>query len=121
MHTRIVQLTLKPNASPEFSRVLQEKILPALRNEPGFQDELVFVVLGGPEVTAISIWDSSEDADNYARTAYPAVLKTIGHLLEGEPEVGSYQLALSTLHDKGLAQYPHQSPNTTPSAGVGGG
>ena len=121
MYSRIVQLTLKPNASPEFARILEEKIVPTLRNEPGFQDELVFAVLGGPEVVAISIWDSSDDADNYARTAYPGVLKMIEHLIEPEPVVGSYQLALSTLHDKGLARYPHQSANTTPSAGVGGG
>ena len=121
MYTRIVSFTLKPNASPEFTKLIEQKFVPTLRDEAGFQDLLVFVVPGGPEVVAISIWDSKEDADNYVHTAYRDVLRALEPLIENRPEVETYQLAYSTLHRTGLSEYPPQSPNVTPPPGVGGG
>ena len=115
MFTRIVSMTLKPNVSTKFTELLEQKIVPALRKEPGFQDEMVFVIPGGPEVVAISIWDTKEDADSYARTAYPKVLRMLETLIEKRPEVEEYQLAYSTLHRTGLSEFPKQSPNTTPT------
>jgi heme-degrading monooxygenase HmoA len=120
MFTRIVSMTLKPNASTEFTKMFEQKIVPMLRKEPGFQDVMVFVVPGGPELVAISIWDSKEDAESYARSAYPQVLRTLEHLLDARPEAESYQLAYSTLHRTGVSEFPKQSPNTTPAPGVGG-
>jgi heme-degrading monooxygenase HmoA len=120
MFTRIVSLTLKPNVSTQFSQLLEQKVVPALRKEPGFQDEMVFIVAGGAEVVAISIWKTREDAENYARTAYPKVLRMLENLIEKEPEVEEYQLAYSTIHRTGLSEFPKQSPNTTPAPGVGG-
>jgi len=120
MFTRIVSMTLKPNVSTQFSQLLEQKLVPALRKEPGFQDEMVFVVPGGPEVVAISVWKTREDLDNYARAAYPKVLRMLENLLEKEPRVEVYQLAYSTIHRTGLSEFPKQSANTTPTPGVGG-
>jgi len=74
MFTRIVYLTLKTNAAPEFAKVLEQDVVPKLRAELGFQDELLFISAGGPDVVSISIWDSREGAENHARSAYPQVL-----------------------------------------------
>jgi heme-degrading monooxygenase HmoA len=120
MFTRIVSMTLKPNVSTQFTQLLEQKVVPALRKEPGFEDEMVFVVPGGPEVVAISIWKTREDADNYARAAYPKVLRILENLIEGQPEVEVYQVAYSTIHRTGMSEFPKQSPNTTPTPGVGG-
>jgi heme-degrading monooxygenase HmoA len=121
MFSRIVYLTLKPNASAEFTKLLEQKMVPTLRGEPGFQDEMLFVVPGGPEIVAISIWDSKEDAESYARTTYPQLLRSLELLIEGTPRVETYQLAYSTLHSTGLSEYPKEAPITTPVPGVGGG
>jgi len=110
----------KPNVSTQFIQLLEQRVLPALRKEPGFQDEMIFVVPDGPEMVAISIWKTREDADNYARTAYPKVLRMLETLIEKEPEVEVYQVAYSTLHRTAMSEFPKQSPNTTPAPGVGG-
>jgi heme-degrading monooxygenase HmoA len=120
MFTRIVSMTLKPNVAPQFSQLLEQKLVPALRKEPGFQDEVVFVVAGGPEVVAISVWKTREDLENYARGGYRNVLGMLETLIEKEPRVEVYQLAYSTIHRTGLSEFPKQSPNTTPPPGVGG-
>jgi heme-degrading monooxygenase HmoA len=121
MYSRIVSLTLKPNAGPEFTRMLERTVLPVLRAQPGFRDELLLVVPGGPEVLAISIWDSKEDAERYSRSAFPDVLTAVGQFIEGAPRVGSYLLTFSTAHRVELGEVPMQAPNTTPVPGVGGG
>ena len=121
MYTRIVSFTLKPNASPAFTNLIEQKFVPTLRNEAGFQDLMIFVVPGGPEVVAVSIWDSKDDAESYVRSSYRDVLRALEPLIEEKPEVETYQLAYSTLHRTGMSEYPKQSSNVTPSPGVGGG
>jgi hypothetical protein len=47
-------------------------------------------------------------------------LKALEKVIEKTPEVRTLQLAYSTMHKPGAAAFPKQSPNTTPTAGVGG-
>lgn len=121
MFSRFVSMTLKPNAGQEFTNALANTVLPILREQPGFRDELLFVTPGGPEVLAISLWDSKEDADKYARAAYPDILNSLSNFIEGTPTVQTYLLAFSTAHRIELGTVPLQSRITTPVPGVGGG
>jgi len=119
MFSRFVSITLKPNAAQEFTDVLANTILPILREQRGFRDELLFTT-GGPEVLAVSIWDSKDDADKFAKAAYPDILSSLSNLIEGTPTVQTHLLAFSTAHEIELGKAPVQSPITTPVAGVGG-
>ena len=118
MFARIVSLQVKPNASSEFARVFENEIVPALRRQRGFSDEMLFVDPGGPETVAISLWNSRQDADAYGREIYPQLLKSLAKLIERAPAVGTFQLAYSTLQPD-AAQFPSQSPNTTPPGAPG--
>ncbi len=120
MFTRIVYLTLKTNAAPEFAKVVEQDVVPKLRAELGFQDELLFISAGGPDVVSISIWDSREGAENHARSAYPQVLRILERFIEGTPSVETCQLGYSTLHRTGPSEFLKESPITTPVPGVGG-
>ena len=120
MFARIVSVQLKPNAASQFTEILEKRILPSLRKQRGFKDEMLFLVPGAPEVVAISLWDSKEDVEAYDRAGYPEIKKLLANVIEKTPEVKTYQLGLSTLHKLGDIALRTQSPNTTPSAGVGG-
>ena len=49
---------LKPNARTEFAQTIEKEIMPLLRKQNGFQDEIAFVAEGtGTEVVAIGLWD----------------------------------------------------------------
>src|SRR5260370_39997725 len=98
MFARIVSMQLKQNTHREFSELFDKKILPTLRKQPGFRDELLFVDPGGPEVVAISLWDSKENAETYNRATYPEVLKTLANVTDGTPKEQPFQFASSTLH-----------------------
>ena len=64
MFARSVSIRLKPNGFAEFVRVIEEKIVPLLRTQKGFQDEITLFVPGGSEAVEISLWDREEDADS---------------------------------------------------------
>ena len=120
MFSRFVSMTLKPNAGQEFTNALERQILPILRAQRGFRDEMIFVEPGSPELLAVSLWDSQEDADRYSRAVYPEVLNLLSPLIEGTPRIETYLLTYSTAHRIGLGTVPLEDPNTTPIPGVGG-
>jgi heme-degrading monooxygenase HmoA len=98
MFARIVSMQVKPNTHQEFTRTFENEIIPTLRKQQGFKDEMLFVIPGGPEVVAISLWDSKENADNYNRATYPEVLKTLAKVIERAPKVETFEVAYSTFH-----------------------
>src|SRR6266568_1946767 len=67
MYARNVTLHLKANTAPEFTRMLETDVLPILRRQNGFKDEITFLAADGAEAVAISLWDRKENADNYSR------------------------------------------------------
>ena len=98
MYARNVTLHLKANTAPEFTRTLETDVLPLLRKQNGFKDEITFVAPDGAEAIAISLWDRKESADAYGRDTYPEVLKSLAKVIEGTPEVLNYEVANSTCH-----------------------
>jgi hypothetical protein len=98
MYVRNVALHLKANSAGEFTRMLETDVLPVLRKQNGFKDELAFVGSNGAEAVSISMWDRKESADAYARDTYPAVLKSMHKVVEGTPKVDTWEVSNSTFH-----------------------
>jgi len=98
MFTRHVILGLKANSADEFTRIIESEILPLLREQKGFRDEITFIATDRSEAIAISFWDTKESAEAYNLTAYPVVLKALSNVVEGTPRVGTAEVATSTLH-----------------------
>jgi heme-degrading monooxygenase HmoA len=89
MFARTVRMQLKPNSVVEFAQTTEKDIIPLLRKQPGFQDEIVFVVPDGTEAVAISVWDQQEHSEAYARGTYPQVLQAVTKVVEGTPQVST--------------------------------
>jgi hypothetical protein len=98
MIARSVSFHLKPGRAADFTRLLDKEIIPMLRKQKGFQDEIAFVTPGGADAVGISVWDLKENADTYARGAYSGVLKTLAQVVEGAPQVQTYEVSNSTFH-----------------------
>ena len=60
---------------PEFTRLLEEEIIPLLRKQKGFQDEISFLAPERNEAVAISFWDKQDNAEAYNHAAYLDVLR----------------------------------------------
>ena len=98
MFARSVSIRLKPNSSTEFANLMEKEILPLLRKQKGFRDEISLIVPGGQEALGISLWDEKEQAEAYSRGSYAEVLKSLGKVVEGTPQVHTYEVSNSTFH-----------------------
>ena len=98
MYARKVSMNLKPNCAHELTRKLENQVIPLLRKQTGFQDEITFVAPGEKKAFGISLWGTKENAEAYNRATYPEVTKLLSGLIEGSPEVESYEVANSTFH-----------------------
>jgi len=91
-------MELRPNSHADFTRRIESEILPLLRKQKGFQDEITFVNPAGKDAFAISLWDSKESAEAYNRASFAEVTKLLSKLVEGTPRVKTYDVANSTFH-----------------------
>jgi heme-degrading monooxygenase HmoA len=98
MLARTVRMQLKPNSVAAFTRTLENDIIPLLRQQPGFQDEMACVVPGGTEAVSISVWDQQANAEAYAHGTSPHVLQAVANVVEGTPQVDTYEVSNSTFH-----------------------
>lgn len=98
MYVRQVTINLKPNTQSKFTDSLEKQIIPLLRTQHGFKDEVAFVAPGGNQAVSISFWDRKEDAETYERGTYPQVLKALSDIADGAPSVKPYEVSNSTWH-----------------------
>jgi|SRR5688500_13860665 len=98
MFARNVSIRLKPNTLTQFTTTLDNEVLTLLKKQPGFRDEIAFSSDDQLHVTAISLWDTKEQAEAYNTSAYPQVLKSMEKFTDGEPKVRVNKVASSTLH-----------------------
>jgi heme-degrading monooxygenase HmoA len=99
MYTRIVETTSKHGKARELCHTIDEKVLPILKKQTGFVDELVMVSDSDPNrVVSISFWKTREDAERYDREQFDNVKKTIQHTLDGAPDVRTFDVHTSTAH-----------------------
>jgi hypothetical protein len=98
MFARRVYMHLKPNTVADFTQKLEREIIPLLRRQKGFQDEISFIGHGGTEAFGISLWDKAENAEAYNRGAYPEVTKVLATVVEGPAQVETFEVSNSTFH-----------------------
>jgi hypothetical protein len=98
MFARRVYMHLKPNTVADFTQKLEREIIPLLRKQKGFQDEISFIGHGGTEAFGISLWDKAENAEAYNRGAYPEVTKVLATVVEGPAQVETFEVSNSTFH-----------------------
>ncbi len=89
----------KQGKARELSGTINDKIVPILKKQPGFADEIVLVSdADSNRVLALSFWKSREDAERYQREQYNSVRDTLQPMLEGEPVVSTFEVHTSTGH-----------------------
>jgi len=96
MFGRHITLQIKRNLETEFPLVIENEILPLLRRQKGFLDEIVMVAPEKSEVIAISLWENKEYAEIYNREFYPEVVKILNKYIVGVPLVKPFEVQYAT-------------------------
>jgi len=98
MFARNVSIHLKSNMLSDYTGTFEKDILPLLRKQKGFRDEITLSNPGSLDVIAISLWENRADAEAYNTNTYTEVLKTFARMIDGTPKVQTFEAVTSTFH-----------------------
>jgi len=103
MFARNISIHLKSNMLSDYTRAFQNDVLPLLRKQKGFKDEITLSNPGSLDVVAISLWENKANAEAYNTNTYPEVLKTFARMIDGTPRVQTFESVTSTFHKVAVA------------------
>ena len=93
---RSVRFDLAKNKTDEFHTLFKNEVLPMLKKQDGFKNELLLVE--NDHVLAISLWNNADSAAKYETATYPQMDRTLRPVMAGQPTVETFQYdALSTI------------------------
>lgn len=99
MFVRQVSAHYKPGQFDLLNRRLEDDVIPLLKKQKGFRDELSFYDKKKDEAFAMSFWDTKQDAESYERDIYPQISKKMEDAIDGTPTVRSFEVNNSTWYD----------------------
>ena len=94
-HFRVKALSM----AAEFTRTLENEVLPLLRKQEGFKGEITLSNPGNLERISISLWENKSNAEAYDANIYPQVLKILSKVIDGKPKIRTFEaVALNLDH-----------------------
>ena len=97
MFTRVVHVHTKAGKARELNNTLNEKVLPILKKQPGFVDEITLISNNDPDrILALSFWQSEENAQRYNREQFPQINEIVKPFLQSDPQVETFNVGVST-------------------------
>jgi heme-degrading monooxygenase HmoA len=93
---RSVRFDIANGKNEEFNTLFRNEILPTLKKQAGFKDELLLVK--DQHVLAISVWNDMDSATKYESGTYPQLDKTLRPVMSGKATVETFKYdTLSTI------------------------
>lgn len=93
---RSVRFDIATDKNEEFHTLFRNEILPTLKKQDGFKDELLLVK--DQQVLAISVWNDMDSARKYESATYPQLDKALRPVMSGKATVETFKYdSLSTI------------------------
>jgi heme-degrading monooxygenase HmoA len=93
---RSVRFEIAPEKNEQFHTLFRNEVLPILKKQDGFKDELLLVQ--DQHVLAISVWNNMDSARKYESAIYPQLDKALRPVMSGRPTVETFKFdSLSTI------------------------
>lgn len=90
-YARNVQFQVKAGNEKQLNDLFEKDVLPTLRKQEGFQEEVTMVNPKGAHF--ISIWDTKANGEAYGKSTYPTLLAKLTTFIVGTPTVETYETA----------------------------
>jgi hypothetical protein len=95
MYMLLIDGTLK-GKNNEFLDVWSKQILPLLKKQDGFVDEILLFEQGTQSgCVGLSLWNTQEQCERYYREVFSQAKNFVQHLLVGEPTVRRFEVQSS--------------------------
>jgi heme-degrading monooxygenase HmoA len=92
MHiARSVRFPVQKGKVDEFKKVFTNEILPVLKTQDGFKNELLLV--NDEHVVGVSLWRGPDALKKYETSTYPKVAQKLAGLMNGQPQIERFELS----------------------------
>src|SRR5262249_11530592 len=92
MHMLLIEGKFKQGTKDEFMKTWSGKILPTLKKQQGFVEEILLFADDAREGAGLCFWDSKKDAEHYEHEVFPQQAGSVKDLMEGAPRVRNYNV-----------------------------
>ena len=89
---RSVRFDIATDKNEQFHTLFRNEILPTLKKQDGFKDELLLVK--DQHVLAISVWNDMDSARKYETATYPQLDRKLRPVMSGNPTVETFKYDL---------------------------
>lgn len=96
MFVRMETGHFKPEKLDFVTRTLEKDVIPLLKKQHGFRDELSFFDDKEKQLNAISFWETRNDLEKYEREVYPTIREKMADAFVAQPKSHRYEVANST-------------------------
>jgi len=90
-------MRLKPNTAAHFQQTMASEVLPMLKRQQGFHDDMVLMSPDGREAIGISIWDSQQAAETYSQQSYTEIKQKLSNVTESTPTLKTYDVFMTSI------------------------
>ena len=97
MYMFFIEGDLKPDKKDEFLNAWSTRILPLLKNQDGFVDEILLLEEGSQQPCGLSFWDSKEYADRYRRDVFPQAKSLVEDMFSSHPKLRGFDVAAAEI------------------------
>jgi quinol monooxygenase YgiN len=95
MYMMFIEGELKPGKKDEFVKAWSSQILPLLKKQDGFVDEVLLFEEGAEKPCGLSFWKTREQCERHQRDVFPQGVKFVQHLLQGTPKIRKFDVEAS--------------------------
>jgi heme-degrading monooxygenase HmoA len=98
MHTLIIEGTLKSGTKNDFTKAWTKEILPTLKKQQGFVEEVLLFETASPDRgVGLSFWNTKQDAEKYQREVFPRIVDSVQQYIQNPPTVRSFDVEASEM------------------------
>lgn len=98
MFVHLITLKLKQKSPTELNRIIESKIVPLLREQKGFRDEVSCVAIERAKALLMTFWDTRENAEDYNRSKHSDIVRLLSNAADEDSRVETFQVTNTTLH-----------------------
>lgn len=97
MIARHIAVNLKPDRYNEFKTLYENDILPIIKRQTGFLDELALITEGKMDRhVVVTLWKTKNDVETYQKREFPRILEMLKPFLSGTPTVEYFTVEHTT-------------------------
>jgi heme-degrading monooxygenase HmoA len=96
MYLLLIEGSVKPGKKHDFINAWKKEILPNLKKQNGFVDEILnFSTTDQERAVGLCFWKTQEEGERYHREVLPRITNNLQELITGPPTVRSFTVEAS--------------------------